>query len=342
MTTHVILRRLFETKNTNAIASRETLPIIMAGAGRAAVATLPRHAQFNKTSQRFAFAFDIVDPAPGKSFEFARAAAPLGIVVRPHERMIQDVIRARELGTEPVLLHIDDAAAMAETVGLVRGTDHPIAGAFIVKSPTDRLFAAFFIVLPGDDAGFERLSRLLSTIAKFQAPGGGSQVIGDGARSEHRVLEPTFRRWMAERIHANLPRVAARLPLEESSITLTEDGFTSTPLFVHEGKDFAEPRELASVIASRGEWRVRLGAPVSIAELTDDGLRLHRIRRRVLDRGLSTESTSTVLSQEERKREAEARAAAASEAAATEALSKALTRAERETVNLDALVLVTD
>lgn len=334
MTTTMITR--YSEKNDEPMGTRETLPILMAGAGRAATATLPRHARYNETSKRFTFAFSVFDPAPGKSFELAGLAAPMGLAVRPHERTIQEALRENRLGTEPVLLHVDDASAMAETVDFVRGTKHPLAGAFVMKSPTDRLFAVFFVLQPADEAGFDRLHSLLSTIARFQAPGGGSEVLGDGGRSEHRVVEPSLRKWMAERIHANLPRIAAKLPLEEPAITFTEDGLTGTPLFVHAGENFSEPRELAEVIAARGEWRVRLGAPVSIAEVTEDGLRIHRLRRRVLDRGLTVESTATVLSEADRQREAEARALAA------EALSKALTRAERETVNNQAPVLVTD
>ncbi len=330
--------QMIRASDTPLVPAEHRVPLTLhvGGAGRALDATLSRHARWNESSKRFTLTLDVSDPSPGKAFELAARAALLGLMVRPHERTIQEAIRANPFGTAPFLLHIDDAASMTESADLIASTQHPIAGTAVLKSPSDRVFAFFFVVRPGDTEALARVRALLSVLARFQAPGGSGAVLGDSARVEHRVVEGSLRRWMAERVQANLPRVAAGLPLEEPTISLTEDGTSSVPLFVHEAKEFSKPRALAEVIAARGEWRVRLGAPVAIAEVTSDGLRFHRIRRRVLDRGLTVESTATILSEMEERRIAAERAAAAA------ALATALTRAERDTVNREAPILVTD
>lgn len=319
------------------VATREPLLVRVGGAGDALRGTLPRYAEFNRTSQRHQLAFEVNDPQAQKAITRAREAQSLGLSLRPHERSMQEALRERPEGKEPLLVQIDDAKAMGEVVDLVEPTDHPLLMSWVVLGPTDRINAFVAVVEPGNKEQFAKLRAFVAMQARFQAPGGGRMVLGDEARAEHRALRPAIRGWMAARIQEALLRMAAGLRLEQAPILQTPDGINTTPVFIHQGSSFSEPRALAEAVSENPSWRVRLGAPVTIAEVADnDGLRFHRVRRRVIDRRFSVQDSSTVLSEEERKRaETERREAA-------EALQLALTRSERETVNQQAPLVLTD
>lgn len=323
--------------NNLPVATREPLLVRVGGAGDALKGTLPRYAEFNRTSQRHELVFEVNDPQPGKAIARAREAQSLGLALRPHERSMQEALRETPPRKTPNLLQIDDAKGMGEAVDLIEPTGHPLLMSWVILGPTNKLNAFVAVVEPGNKEQFAKLRAFLAMQARFQAPGGGRMVLGDQARAEHRVLRPAIRAWMAAHIQEALIRMAAGLRMEQAPILQTPNGLHTTPVFIHEGASFSEPRALAESVAENPSWRVRLGAPVTIAEVADnDGLRLHQVRRRVIDRDFTVEGSNTVLSEEERRRaEAERREAA-------EALQRALTRSEKETVNQQAPLVLTD
>lgn len=310
--------------------------VLTAGANRGARLMQPAIAAFNRVSTRFALTPLYVDPVPERAMSLAREGVARGVASRAIEARIEEVLPRRDEDTFPLIVSVDNAAAVASALEAA-GDERPVLIYFLVRMPNDELLGIRGVLQEGDGESRELGARFFRKLAEVTARSGAAAVVGNQGRPEHLALEPAYRAWFAAHMHANMTKLVARTQPESDPFEVTMDGRKTMSLMLKDSRGgWTDPSELARAVVEHPSMPITRGRDFVVGEIGPDGVRLHVLRVRATDGKPAINASAIVSPDAYRAADAERREAIRRELAA------ALARAERQTVTRTRPVFTTD
>ena len=253
------------------------------GAGRGAREMQPRVAELNRRSETLRLDQLLIDPVPGKARALALRGEARGLSTSYLEATGEEFLVGRPPDRRaPMVIAIDDARSIARC--LQSEASHDLFGYVVVALPDYGITGWRFLVGGEDREQRRQLAELFTQLATVTARGGTREVFGRGGRSSSRLAEGLYRGWFSRHLERNLSKVVHGLEPETASAEVTFDGRTTSQLVILERKP--EPRtrgELLRDLESSLLEPTRPGTNFALAELTRDGIGLHRARLRAVD-----------------------------------------------------------
>lgn len=319
---------------------KEPLPFVNAGAHRGALLDLPALQRWNETSSRYALVPRYADPHPGRSRAAVEAAGQHGITAEAIEATIEQVIEAEGASAEPIVLHLDRPESLAFVLRHEATKDRLILGYLLLKLPDGELWGLRFALYPGDEHERRLLIMFLLQLSALTAPHGSGAIIGEEAEPAHLVLEEQYRAWMARHLEGNLLSLVTRLPSKGYQAEVTDDGVSSMLLiiFIHADPTWRVPEQLAQEVLRDPPRPLLRGADICIAEVTPQGIRLHKARLRRSDGRLAVHGQSAF----DQEAIAQAISRAEAQRRVQEAARLAIAQAEKQTLSRTSPAWVTD
>lgn len=317
-------------RTTTKTKPRRTIEVINAGANRGALKNVDAFARWNAESTSVALVPHYIDPVPGRAALMKAEAQRHGVLAEGAEGTIEATIAAGDAKGKPILLNLDRPEAIARTILAAENTDSPILGFLLVKLPSGELWGVRFFIQAHDAPARRDGVIFFHRLATLTARRGSDAILGAGGSVPDRVNEPRYRDWFASHSAENLGKLVAGIEPTGNTFEITDDGVTTYSLLIHEAAAWSDPRLLAEEVSEQPPAAILRGESFCIAEITEDGIRFHKVRRRQVDdkvvlQGMSAIDTTSV----------------DAERAAREA-AEAMTRAERQTVSRRSPVLTTD
>jgi hypothetical protein len=278
---------------------RTRFPILAAGASRGARQNLHALERFNEKSQGTEIDVEYVDPEVGRALNTAALATERGITARGTEGRIETVIRARP---QPLMVHLDRPAALAETFEAVEETPVPVLAYWLTRLPSDRLLGVRIALRPEDEKARREVRRFAETLKAVTARAGSEHVIGAQAPLGHQLAEPLYREWFAEHAAENLAKFVAGTEPNAAPVEVTTDGTTTVPMLFVFRERFGEPLAVAREAVMTPGTPLPRGTDFLVAEVLPEAVRFHEARRRGLDGALVGRGTEVLSEVELRRR----------------------------------------
>lgn len=329
-------------------AAKKLVTVEIAGANRGARMNLPHLAALNRTSQSLAVSARIADPVPGRAAALGAEAERQGMEASAFEGRIQDIISANgeqiAPGLKVIVFHTDRASTIRDTLSAPGAEAFHALIYLLIKLPSGRLWGLRAVLPAGDIERCHKAVAFCGGLAEYSERNTSADVIGEGADPAHRLAEPVIRKWFADHTEANLNKLAAGVEPATPPFEVTPNGTDTYQLFIVRKPAWSEPGELADEVLADPPSPIRRGSQFVIAEITDEGLRFHPVRRRRDDRisvgGVEVIDQATA---EAMRRDEAARAEAGRRAEeARRAMAEAIERSARETISRRNPVATTD
>lgn len=316
--------------------AKRILRPINGGANRGALQNRTAFLEFNRDSTQAMIEPKYVDVAPGRAFDFIRDSLEAGLIARALEGRVEDIVLAeRGMSTDPIILNLDRASALANVLRTTADAGRPTLGYLLLKLPSGRLWAVRFVLEPGNDGARVAAIAFFERLAEVSERNTSNAVVGDDAEPEHRLLEPRIREWFAEHTKTNLAKIVAGVEPASNTFEVT-NGHDTSPLIISLQQSWTDPLVLAETILENPPVPIRRGMQFVLAEVTPEGIRFHEVRRRTDDRvtvgGAEVIDRAAVEAQAQLVRREEERRLA----------REALARATRETLSRRNPVMTTD
>ena len=260
------------------------VPLIHAGARRGARALAPYLATWNRQAT-FSLSPVYVDPVPGRADAMRERASELGLAALAEESAIEDYLTGnKEHDPRSVLLlSLDNPRSISQALDASTGI--PVLAYSIWQFPTGHLAGFQAAIAPDDEATRRRLAGFFRAVDTLTARAGSGAVFGERANGANHATEPFYRNGFGAHLARSLPKLASRLEPDDPPIGLVLGG---------------GPPEAATIVESPRQWRreddllgeapknpIAPGSSQLILELGPDGLRVHRLRLRRVDRGVT-------------------------------------------------------
>jgi hypothetical protein len=295
---HLTYAQQEENAMTKTRTPLRIVPLIHAGARRGAEALAPYLAAWNRESG-MSLRPIYVDPVPGRAATMRDRARELALPAEAEEAAIEDYLAKGEQH-EPrsvLLLSLDHPRSISRTLESSAG--HPVLAYSMWQFPTGHLAGFQAVIAPADEATRRRLAALFLALGSLlTARAGSGAIFGEGADGANRVAEPMYRARIGAHLARNLPKLVAGLEPEDPAVELVMTASSPEATIIVES-----PRAWRSAADLLGEGAgspIAPGQSLLILELGPDGLRVHRVRLRRVDR---TVDFSTVTGTEPRMRE---------------------------------------
>lgn len=320
------------------------LPMTIAGANHGGRGALPYLVRLGNDAERTNITIITVDPVPGRAQALAATANTLGIEAVGREEKIENVINDLPDGAF-VVLNVDNPAAHARALELLSERRIGCVGYGFLKEPRGQLFAFRYVHSAEDYEAKRREATFFRGIERFTARGGRERIFGARGRPEHVAMEEIHRAWFGEHLNENARKYTAGIPSNHYHLELTSDGTRTLPVFVQESHlEWAEPSTLTQTVLLDPPEPVMRGDEFVVAEVHEEGVRLHfaRLRRtdgRLSIGGYAAFDATTLDALEAAERE---RALAAERERLQREAETALQRAEQQTVTRRAPFFMTD
>lgn len=250
--------------------------LLVAGGGDGFTKCLPALASGLGATTRQHVAIALAEPVPQKAEQAIRLGAEVGLTVTPYVGLAEGAVCDRVGGVSPIVAFLD-ATESIRRIFTAPAAENRAVFVYLVLLIGETLFALRMIFTPARDAIARREGTLLfERLQPYLLPTGRSGIFGAGMRSAFRLVEPLLRRWMAEHLAANLPKVLAGLPPTSAPVEVTLDGRRTMPLVIaHHPGGFRPLAELASSVLDGGQVPLRKGEDVAVAELGTAGVHFH-------------------------------------------------------------------
>lgn len=315
------------------MSKKTQIQTIHAGAGRGARLMLPPVRDFNLQSERFFMKPLYVDPIPGRADEVADEASRLGVFSTALEAKVEDsLMESRAEDSSAVVLQIDRPTAVAKAITCAAEYEKPVLQYMLLRVPDGNLYGIRMAFQSNENAEMKKAVKFYERLAEVTARSGHSMIVGEEGRSEHLIMEPSYRAWFGNHMKETLPKIVTGLEPDSHPIEMTPDGRRTLWVTIHDsGSSWSDPRGLAFELAERPSMPLIRGQEFMIAELGPKGLRLHQGSIRRIDGKLAIHGTSVVTEQTMREAEALRRET-----------ELALQRAVRQTISLSQPAFTTD
>lgn len=326
--------------------AKRILRPINGGANRGARRNRTAFLEFNRDSNQATIEPKYVDVAPGRAFDFIRDSLESGLFARAIEGRVEDIVLAeRGMSTDPIILNLDRASALANVLRTTAESGRPTLGYLLLKLPSGRLWAVRFVlepcndVEPGNDGARASAIAFFERLADVSERNTSNAVVGDDADPEHRLLEPRIREWFVEHTKTNLAKIVAGVEPASNTFEVT-NGHDTYPLIISLQQSWVDPLVLAESVLENPVIPIRRGMQFVLAEVTPSGIRFHEVRRRTDDR--VTVGGAEVIDRAAVAARAEAQAQLARREEERRVAREALAKATRETLSRRNPVMTTD
>ena len=268
---------------TTVLESAPALRLDVAGSGRGATALVPHLLSYGREKEASVLA-RFVDPTPGKAVGLSRRAADAGMEARCYEGKIEEVIDTEPATTSPLILTIDDPAAIASAICSAIPSSRPILGYLLLRLPKGELFALALCCEATDQEKKHSAAEFFEHLARFTARSSSVEILGVGAKPGHVAIEPVYRAWIAGHMKANIPLLlSGRAPLA-APFTLTASGGKSLSLHVvRNPSGFGDPERVARRIVEDPASPMQPGEDFMMADCAPEGIRFYRCRIKMTD-----------------------------------------------------------
>jgi hypothetical protein len=329
--------------NANAVNEQSVFPerrrieIITAGANRGARLMQPSIEGFNRASERFTIAPVYVDPVPQRANQLVVAARERGIAAKSVEGRLDEVLAMPVMINMPIIISVDNAAAIASALDVINLRERPVLIYFLVRMPNEQLLGVRAVLQDGDEAVQRLGAEFFKNLAFVTARSGAAAVLGDGGRPEHIMLEAVYRAWFANHMHSNVTKIIAHTRPENDPLEVTLDGQTTMMLMLKDSTTgWSDPSALARHVVEQPSSPITRGRDFAVAEIGRDSIRFHIVRLRATDGKPAIGAAAVVDLDAYRAADVERRERARRE------LLAAVERAERETISRRRPVFTTD
>lgn len=309
---------------------RRTVEVLNAGANRGARENLDAFAGWNRESTSVALVPRYIDPVLGRAELMKAEALRHGVQAEAVEGTIEATVVDEDSKGKPIILNLDRPEAIAKTILATDSTDSPILGYLLIKLPSGELWGVRFFLRSGDLEGRMAAVKFFHRLGEITARRGSAAVLGADGDMAHRAVEARYRHWFADHTQSNIGKLLAGLEPTGNTFEITDDGATTYALIIREGETWSDPRALAESVAADPPIAILRGESWVIAEVTTEGVRFHKVRRRQADDKVALQGLGVIDN-----------AAVDSERAAREAAEQ-MARAERQTISRRSPVLTTD
>lgn len=327
---------LVPTEITSGSSTRSSAPLVVAGAHRGARLMQPTISAFNRTSDRFVLVPTYVDPLPDRAAALARSAGEQGVEARAIEAHIEEVLGRAE-ARAPIVLSVDTARTIANVLRDVELDAHPVLIYFLVRMPNLQLLGLRATLQADDEPLRDLACEFFDRLSFVTTRSGASAILGGQGRAEHIAVEPLYRRWFADHMVQNLPRVVVGVQPENDPFEITLDGHTTMSLMLRRSAEtWADPLEIATEMVREPQNPIHRGRDFGVAETGPDGIRLHTVRIRATDGRVAVRAAAVIDEREYVTAEQERLERARREAV------EALRVAERQTLSRTRPVYTTD
>lgn len=286
-------------------AAAVRLMVLVAGAGYGLTKSLGALASGLDATRQHPVAIAIAEPVPRKSDQAAQLAADIGLAVTPYVGLAEDAVCDRVGGDAPIVTFLDSAVSTRRVLTAPAAQHRPVLVYFVLLV-NQTVLAFRMVFIPGQDAIAQReVALFLEFLQRYLRPTGRDAIFGAGGRMGHKQIEPLLRRWSADHLATNLPKVLAGLPPTSAPFEATIDGKRTMPVVIsHHPGGFRPPVELAQTILEDLQSPTTRGEDVAVIELDNAGIRFHFVRTRSTDskvaisRGVTIDPSSLKATQE--------------------------------------------
>lgn len=229
-------------------------------------------------------AITVAEPVPEKAHRAVQLGADVGLAVTSYVGLAENAVADGVGGRTPIVAIVDSVVSLRRMLTAPAAEQRPVVASLLLL--TDQtLLAIRMVFTPAHDVVARRETSLfLDTLSSYVQRAGREAIFGAGAKMGHKVVEPLLRRWTAEHLATNLPKVLAGLPPTSAPIEATIDGTRTMPLVVsHHPGGFRPPVALATAILTELQIPTRRGEDIAVAELDSAGIRFHFVRTRGTD-----------------------------------------------------------
>lgn len=265
--------RLLQPKKT-------TQRIVTAGTNRGARRALNTLRDLAKDTTRYEVEVVGVDCVPGRAESYASEARAAGLNATAVESRIESFVNdeGRYAG-EPLILNLDRASSIAETLVAIEQHPAPVLIYLVIVDPRGRLMGLRMVIRPEESPVRAKALAFFRSLANVSARAGARAIFGEGSDPAHVALEGAIRGWFAIHQKDNLGKLLGGLEPESPPYEVTFDGASSLPLHVVETSDFGNPVEVVTRVASAPESTLARGERFVVAEVGPAALRLHESYR---------------------------------------------------------------
>ena len=264
-----------------AAVPKRIISVINGGANRGARENLQTFARYNEASSHAVIVPTYVDPAPGRALAMRESAALRGVTAHAVEARVEELVASRDVDPDaPVVLNLDRASAVANSLRSLGGRGRAVLGYLLIKLPSGRLWATRFALEPQDALGRQAAIAFFERLAEVSERGSSASVVGATSDPAHRLLEPVIRRWFSIHCEQNLGRLAAGIEPIASTFEVTTNGRDAQSLHLVVAAEWSDPGVLAEAVLANPDSPIRRGSSFVIAEITSGGVRFHEVRRR--------------------------------------------------------------
>lgn len=314
---------------------KKTLTVLNGGANRGARGNLDAFSSFNAASSQLTIVPRYADPLPGRALAMQEEAARQGLVAEAVEARVEDVANDNGTATEPIILNLDRPSAVAKVLNQTANLPRTVMFYILLKLGSGKLWAIRSVIGPDDVDARRKAIAFCEQLANVSERSGSEAIFGGGSDPAHLLAEPVIRAWFADHTEANLAKIAAGIEPTSAPLEVTPNGRDTLTLHLVVKETWSEPSALADEVLKSPTSPIRRGTEFVVAEVTPEGVRFHRVRRRldnritvsgatVFDRAAieaikDEEQRAVLLAREEEERRA---ATAAIERAARETLTR--------------------
>ena len=250
--------------------------LLVAGAGEGAKATV---AFLPETLVRGDGKIDevlVADPSEANLRAALVTATKRGLSASGTICHAEDAIVGGVLAPAPVIIQVDRLEPLAKILLAPEAASRPLLAFDLVLLPGGRLLG-LHLAFDGEASTLRRdAAGLLALLSVYTRRGSREAIFGMATRVSHRLAEPLYRSWFADRVARNLPKFLAGLPPVSEPIEATFDGKTTLPVFpvFHDG-DFWTSTALLEAALDTHPNAPPLDSDILVTEGIPDGVRLH-------------------------------------------------------------------
>ncbi len=250
--------------------------ILVAGAGEGGKASLALLPKSPVRGDGKINAVVLADPSEANLRAGLVTAAKRGLSATGTTCHAEDAIVGGILAPAPAIIQVDRLEPLAKILLTAEAALRPLLAFFLVLLPGGRLLG-LQLAFDGDATGLRRdAAGFLALLSLFTRRGSREAIFGMATRVSHRLAEPLYRIWFADRVARNLPKFLAGLPPVSEPIEATFDGKATLPLLpvFHDGDFWASTALLETALDTHPN-APPLDSDVLVAEGIPNGVRLH-------------------------------------------------------------------
>ncbi len=257
-------------------AESPPLRLLVAGAGEGGKATLTLLPDSLVRGDGKINEMVVADPSAANLRAGLDVAAKRGLPATGTISRAEDALVGGVLAPAPVIIQVDRPEPLAKILLTTGAALRPLLAFLLALLPGGRLLGLQFsfdgnVTAPRHDA-----AGLLALLSLFTRRGSREAIFGADTRVSHRLAEPLYRNWFADRVGRNLPKFLAGLPPVSEPIEVTFDGKTTLPVLpiFHDGGFWTSTAFLETALDTHPS-APPLDNDVLVAEGIPDGVRLH-------------------------------------------------------------------